>query len=929
MNTMLARVLHRYFFSIAFSVGLGYCLPSAQAQLNVTTDKPTATYQVGNTANFIVSSTVSGNATYKIYYDSKTLPILTGSRPLNAGQPAFLPYQANEAGVVFCSVTQNGVTRTASTAFSPMNIVPAESEPTDFDAFWASQKNLIQNVPINPEIRFYRQGYGFKTYKLSLGNIEGRRVYGYISVPDEVGTFPAIISLPSYGDVAGVCSPDEMIPQQGKAISVSLSVHNIDPELQDPNAYKPNIITDKSGFYYRYALLGIIQTINYLQTRPDFNKTDIGIVGTSQGGGLALCAAGLDERIKLIAISNPALCEHSAFKIGKASGFPYYLNQGRIFNTETQTALAAKYYDAVYFAKRFQGATFAIVGYQDEVTPAATSFAAIAQLRQKSLVLHAPQLGHEHPEEYWTGRFAFFRKYFPSMIIPPLQTTLAHYADAGADKTTQVGQSIALTGLTELNGLPDNALSVQWEKVSGAGTVHFSDASNRNTQVNFSAAGAYTLRFSATDTRLSNGKTYIATDYVHVTVSGNNGSGNPLTQNYCENKGTKPWHNWIEKVENETFSHNSFKEGYGNFTDKIMRVQRGKTTVLQLTPGYAWLSYPLHWRVWIDFNQDNDFWDAGETVVYHIGSDKMRIEIPIPANAPLGNTRLRVAMQREFFPNPCDVYENGEVEDYTMSITDENTMTVNANATPPASLGSSNQSNYCTAGGLTHNVWISSVRFGDATYTSEREGYGNFIHKSFKIPKSQAVELALKPSFATQPTDVFWKVWMDYDRDGHFTLAENIWSSQGKGLVNTYMYMPSNLISGVPYRMRIVMRQQEAPGGYCATVDSGEMEDYTIIMTGGATQNAAYSVFKDQIRLYPNPVSEELTIDLNAYGGGKGALRIYNAFGKMVWEMPEERFENRQIKLDVANFTDGIYLLMTEGAGLRTLLHRFIVAKQR
>jgi cephalosporin-C deacetylase-like acetyl esterase len=922
MNSMITRRLHRNLLLCFYLLG---SISSMYAQLTVTTDRPTANYSVGTTANFIISSNASGAATYKLYYDNKTTPITTGNLAIAAGQPLSLPYRHTEPGVVLCAVTQNGVTKMSSVAFSPMEITPAEAEPTDFDAFWNSQKNLINSVPLAPEVTFYRRGYGFVTYKLSLGNIDGRRVYGYISVPESTpfspvtGPLPAIISLPSYGDAPGVCSPEEMIPQQGRAICVSLSVHNADPETKDPNAYKPNIITDKQGFYYRYALLGVVQTINYLFTQPNtlfnFNKTDIGIVGTSQGAGLALCAAGLDNRIKLVAISNPALCEHSAFKIGKASGFPNYLNQARIANTEALASVAVKYYDAIYFAKRFKGVTYAVVGYQDDVTPAATTFAALAQLRQKTLVFHAPQMGHAHPEEYWTGRLAFFKKYFSTMT----NATQSHAAAAGADQSTELAQPVALTGSVALNNLVDSAMSVRWEKVSGTGTVTFSDAFNRKTQARFSAVGTYTLRFSATDNRFLNGKVYVAMDYVTITVT-----DNIKTTAYCEAKGNQPWHNWIERIENETAYYGSFKECYADFTNKVFRAQQGKTTVFELTPGYAWQMYPVNWRIWVDFNGNKDFSDAGEMVVSATDVGRFKVNIPIPANAPLGNARIRIAMQRDSFPNPCGLYEFGEVEDYTLNISESN------GAPLPPSYGSSNGTNYCTGGGIASNVWISSVRFGDSTYNSSKDGYGNFIGKNFTIAKSQAVPLALKPSFAGAPADIFWKVWMDYDRDGHFALTENIWSSQGKDLVNTLMFMPSNLVSGIPYRMRVVMRQGGEPFGYCGIVDVGEIEDYTVFLTDAvALRPANYVLFKEQIQLYPNPVSEELTIDLNAYGGGKGGLRIYDSFGKMVWAMPEETFSSRQIKLDVTNFQDGIYFLMTEGAGLRILLDKFVVLKQR
>ena len=108
-------------------------------------------------------------------------------------------------------------------------------------------------------------------------------------------------------------------------------------------------------------------------------------MGVSQGGGLAYLLAGIDDRVSLLIASNPTMGQHVGFKYDRASGFPYYLanvtanNQGNttLFNA---TVNATKYYDAMFAARRFKGASFTLTGLKDMVVPSGTVIASYNQL---------------------------------------------------------------------------------------------------------------------------------------------------------------------------------------------------------------------------------------------------------------------------------------------------------------------------------------------------------------------------------------------------------------------------------------------------------------------------------------------------------------------------------------------------------------------
>lgn len=98
--------------------------------------------------------------------------------------------------------------------------------------------------------------------------------------------------------------------------------------------------------------------------------------------------------------------------------------------------------------------------------------------------------------------------------------------------------------------------------------------------------------------------------------------------------------------------------------------------ILNLVPNV--ISYTLEpsnstnrnfWRIWIDFNSDGDFDDLNEEVLVlnnKKGTVSGTILIPYGDN----ETRLRIAMKNKGEPTPCENNFNGEIEDYTVIISE-------------------------------------------------------------------------------------------------------------------------------------------------------------------------------------------------------------------------------------------------------------------
>ncbi len=132
--------------------------------------------------------------------------------------------------------------------------------------------------------------------------------------------------------------------------------------------------------------------------------------------------------------------------------------------------------------------------------------------------------------------------------------------------------------------------------------------------------------------------------------------------------GWESWWEWIERVQIDAIDKSSFKNQYAFFDDAGPAVLKsGEKVRVQLTPGLSWGGYQtnLFWAVYIDYNRDGDFDDAGEAVLRTSGNRKaVDQEITIPGGIQAGCTRIRVTVQRDKYAGPCENFSFGEVEDY-------------------------------------------------------------------------------------------------------------------------------------------------------------------------------------------------------------------------------------------------------------------------
>ncbi|GEM_PF-673852 len=126
---------------------------------------------------------------------------------------------------------------------------------------------------------------------------------------------------------------------------------------------------------------------------------------------------------------------------------------------------------------------------------------------------------------------------------------------------------------------------------------------------------------------------------------------------------------YISRVVFNTIDNSSGCDGYADYSSITTGVDAGQTYSLTVENGSVYNSDDL--GVWIDWNQDQDFDDAGENVVCESdNSGQGTFNITVPADAMTGNTimRIRIKYYNADCGSPCGTTTYGEVEDYTLIV---------------------------------------------------------------------------------------------------------------------------------------------------------------------------------------------------------------------------------------------------------------------
>lgn len=275
---------------------------------------------------------------------------------------------------------------------------PTVAEPEDFDDFWTSTLDEAREFDLDPQFEQIDASMPvFDTYDVTFTGYGGTRVKGWMIAPAGVeGPLPTVVEFLGYSGGRGLpisrinfaaagwvqvimdtrgqgwnsggydCTPD-LVPEAG---------------LHHSPGFMTSGLTDPKAYYYRRVYTDTVRCLEAVRSHPRVDADRLTVTGGSQGGGLAIAAAGLAPYAGIelagCAPNVPFLC-HFSRALQLTDRDPYheitrYLAGWRDLVPTAYRTLS--YFDGVNLARRAQAPTLFSVALMDATCPPSTVFAA-------------------------------------------------------------------------------------------------------------------------------------------------------------------------------------------------------------------------------------------------------------------------------------------------------------------------------------------------------------------------------------------------------------------------------------------------------------------------------------------------------------------------------------------------------------------------
>ena len=298
--------------------------------------------------------------------------------------------------------------------FSVDKIKPYTQEPQDFRSFWQKNVEELKQVPMSYTKELYKDYCTDKIdcylVKLQIDQM-GHSMYGFLFYPKNAqpGKHPVVLCPPGAG-IKTIKDPmrNKYYAENG-FVRFEVEIHGLDPRISsetfgeisrafnDRNGgYLANGLENKDIYYMKHVYVGLVRCIDFLTSLPEWDGKNVAVQGGSQGGALAIIAAGLDSRVTQCVANHPALSDMAGYAAkGGTGGYPHFCRQPQILsNKDCLNTLA--YFDVVNFARYVKAPTYLTWGYNDVTCPPTTSYAVWNTLKCTKESLLTPI------NEHWT-----------------------------------------------------------------------------------------------------------------------------------------------------------------------------------------------------------------------------------------------------------------------------------------------------------------------------------------------------------------------------------------------------------------------------------------------------------------------------------------------------------------------------------------------
>lgn len=267
----------------------------------------------------------------------------------------------------------------------------------DVQAFWNKTVVALAREPMEATVEQLKEPLPYQKFRVTLRSLGGVRFCALLALPVQgesaARPLPAIVTVPGYGGT-----------QQGIMLSECMrgyAILQVFPRGQGESEALWKIdgpdkltwhIAQPEGAYYQGAFADVVRGIDYLVSRSDVDAARIGLMGTSQGGGMVLAVAGIDSRVKVVVAHVPFLCDMRQAARSPTALVKKLLDTAGCNNEAGLSTLA--YFDPLQLAPGLKAPALISAGGKDETCPAPTIRAVFDRIPGTKALMYYPELTH-------------------------------------------------------------------------------------------------------------------------------------------------------------------------------------------------------------------------------------------------------------------------------------------------------------------------------------------------------------------------------------------------------------------------------------------------------------------------------------------------------------------------------------------------------
>lgn len=313
---------------------------------------------------------------------------------------------------------------------------PERLEPADFRDFWAGTLAEARAHALNAVFTPIDAGLTtLETFDVSFAGFGGQEVKGWLLLPRGGENLPCLVEYIGYGggrgfvtDWLGYASAGyaHLIMDTRGQGSVWRQGDTADDGVSGPSipGFMTRGILDPRTYYYRRVMTDAVRAVEAAASFARIDAARLGVTGGSQGGGLALAAAGLAglglaPALELCLADVPFLCHYRrAVLITDAHPYAEIARFCKTHREQIGTVFSTlDYFDGVNFAAYAAASALVSVALMDQTCPPSTVYAAFNHYAGEKTLKVWPFNQHEGGEGYQLReRLNFVRAHWPVVV---------------------------------------------------------------------------------------------------------------------------------------------------------------------------------------------------------------------------------------------------------------------------------------------------------------------------------------------------------------------------------------------------------------------------------------------------------------------------------------------------------------------------------